>query len=120
MTTTEVDPRRGEVWLADLEPSVGDEINKTRRVVVISADSHRALRLRLAAPITGLTPSKLGKIWLVPLQPSAANGLTKDSVVDVLQVRGLSVKRFVKRKGRVRDEDLDEIVAALAMVVQYT
>jgi hypothetical protein len=73
----------------------------------------------VAAPITGLTPSKIGKAWLVPIQPTARNGLTKDSGVDVLQVRGLSVRRFVKLKGRVRDEDMSEIVAALAIAVEY-
>jgi mRNA-degrading endonuclease toxin of MazEF toxin-antitoxin module len=37
LTTTEADPLRGEVWLVDLEPTVGDELNKTRRVVVTPA-----------------------------------------------------------------------------------
>jgi mRNA interferase MazF len=31
-------PSRGEIWLVDLDPTRGQEIQKTRPVVVISTD----------------------------------------------------------------------------------
>jgi len=33
-----VNPRRGEIWLVDLNPTRGQEIQKTRPVVTISSD----------------------------------------------------------------------------------
>ena len=61
-------PRRGEIWFADLEPARGQEMNKTRPVVVLSTDAISTLALKLVAPVTGMTPSKAGKAWLVPVQ----------------------------------------------------
>ena len=42
------EPKRGEIWRADLEPTRGDEINKTRPVVVLSDDNVGVLELRSA------------------------------------------------------------------------
>jgi mRNA-degrading endonuclease toxin of MazEF toxin-antitoxin module len=33
-----IDPKRGEVWLVDLNPTRGQEIQKTRPVVVLSTN----------------------------------------------------------------------------------
>jgi len=32
-------PKRGELWIANMDPSIGDEIQKKRPVVVIGSDS---------------------------------------------------------------------------------
>ena len=116
--TSSLDPKQGEIWWADMEPVKGQELNKTRPVLVLSGDAYRALALRLVAPITGLTPAKSGKTWLVPVHPSAETGLTKESVADVLQVRALSLGRFSKLLGRVSAGDMEEVVAGLMIVVE--
>ncbi|MDZ4168198.1 MAG: type II toxin-antitoxin system PemK/MazF family toxin [Coriobacteriia bacterium] len=116
--TSSADPRQGEIRWADMEPIRGQELNKTRPVLVLSGDSYRALALRLVAPITGLTPAKSGKTWLVPLHSSAETGLAKESVADVLQVRALSLGRFDKQLGRASAADLEEVVAGLMIVVE--
>lgn len=112
-------PRRGEVWWVDLEPTVGDEINKRRPAVVISGDEYGVLKTRLVAPLTTMTPSKAGKVWLVPIRSTRANGLAAESAVDVLQIRGVSTKRFANRAGNLSEDDLVEVVTALALVVGY-
>ena len=43
---------RGEIWLVNLEPTIGAEIRKTRPVVVVSSDAVGALLIRLVAPLT--------------------------------------------------------------------
>ena len=47
-----IEPKRGDIWRADLEPTRGDEINKMRPVVVISDDDIGALNLRVVVPVT--------------------------------------------------------------------
>ena len=47
------DPKRGEVWLVDLNPTRGQEIQKRRPVVVLSADPIGSLGLRIVVPLTG-------------------------------------------------------------------
>ena len=44
---------RGEIWLVNLDPTVGSEIRKTRPCVVVSpAEMHDHLRTVLVAPMT--------------------------------------------------------------------
>jgi mRNA interferase MazF len=112
------DPRQAEIWWADLTPVRGQELNKTRPVLVLSGDEYRALALRLVVPITALSPAKAGKTWLVPLRASRANGLSKASVADVLQVRALSLERFSGRMGKVAADDMAEVCAGLMLVVE--
>ncbi len=39
-------PKRGEIWLVDLNPTKGQEIQKTRPVVVISSDVYQLIALK--------------------------------------------------------------------------
>lgn len=40
-------PKRGEIWLVNLEPTIGAEIRKTRPAVVVSSDFIGKLPLKL-------------------------------------------------------------------------
>ena len=46
--------KRGEIWLVNLNPTIGAEIRKTRLVVIVSSDAIGALPIRLVAPVTDL------------------------------------------------------------------
>ncbi|MCK8114798.1 type II toxin-antitoxin system PemK/MazF family toxin [Anaerosoma tenue] len=111
-------PIRGEIWWADLEPTRGDEINKKRPVVVLSSDDVGVLAIKLIAPITGRPPSRASHPWLVQVRPTKANGLTKDGCVDVLQLRGIALERFSKRIGGLSPDDMDDVLAAIALVME--
>lgn len=112
-------PRRGEIWLVTFDPSLGSEIRKTRPAVVLSSDSMGRLPIKLVAPITERKERFEINLWHVRIAPSAASGLSKVSAVDLLQVRGADTQRFVERLGRVPAMTLEEIVTALALVVEY-
>lgn len=112
-------PRRGEIWLVDLDPTRGPEMKKTRLVLVVSSDAVGVLPLKLGVPITEWQPGFARHLWHVRLDPDARNGLTKASALDVLQVRALAVERFIKRKGAVADHLLREVTAALAAVIEH-
>lgn len=120
MSTSDQHPRRGEIWDIDLNPTRGQEINKTRPAVVISSDAVGKLRVKIVAPITEWQSSFEGNLWHVPIRPTAVNGLTKPSAVDALQVRSVSLERFVTCRGRATKPELEEIVQALAAVVEFS
>lgn len=44
---------RGQIWLYSADPSVGDEIGKTRPCIIVSNDDIGTLRLKVIVPITG-------------------------------------------------------------------
>lgn len=52
MTTNSLFPKRGDVWLANFDPTVGAEIKKIRPAVVVSSDSVGKLPIKLIAPVT--------------------------------------------------------------------
>jgi mRNA interferase MazF len=110
---------RGEVWLVNLDPTVGAEIRKSRPVVVINSDAVGALPIRLVAPLTEWKNSFAGKVWLVKVEPDDANGLAKTSAADTLQLRGVDVSRFQKRLGSVNDEMMNALAAAILAVIEY-
>ncbi|GIV12952.1 MAG: hypothetical protein KatS3mg021_1234 [Fimbriimonadales bacterium] len=78
--------KRGEVWLINLDPTVGAEIQKTRPAVVVSVDAVGVLPLRVVVPITGWKERYAQAPWMVRLEPDARNGLEKISCADVFQV----------------------------------
>jgi mRNA interferase MazF len=93
-------PRRGEIWLVDLEPTRGAEIKKTRPALIIQNDiGNRASPLTIVAPIS----SKFS-LPLYPIQVrvnAREDGLTEDSVILLNQIRSIDKTRLVKRVGRL-------------------
>ncbi len=112
-------PIRGEVWDVDLNPTVGAEISKIRPVVVISSNALRSLPLRLVAPITTWNKSFTGKLSHVKITPNQHNGLTKISAVDSLQLRGISLDRFLSKRGKLTTIEMQEITYAVTAVIEY-
>ena len=60
-----------------------------------------------------------GNVWHVKLEPNTINGLTKPSVVDTLQLRGIDTLRFVRKMGEVSPFIMRLIVTAIAAVIEY-
>ncbi len=110
-------PKRGEVWIAELDPTRDAEMRKRRPVVVISSDALGALPVRLAAPCTtsSLGPSP----WRVALAAKKETGLDRDTTVDLMQTRALSTERLTRRLGRLGESEMSEIATAMAVVVEY-
>lgn len=95
---------RGEIWLVNLDPSLGAEIRKTRPVVVVSSDAVGVLPIKLVAPLTEWKDYLAQNVWHVKVVPDNTNGLTKPSAVDTLQLRGVDTQRFVEKIGTVSSE----------------
>ena len=58
---------QGELWLVNLEPTIGDEIRKMRQGVVVNRDALGNLALRVVVPITGWQDRFSGCDWLIRL-----------------------------------------------------
>jgi len=113
-----VKPNRSEIWLVNLDPTLGSEIRKIRPVVVISSDSIGKLPIKLIAPITDWKPYFAGNVWHLKLEPDSTNGLTKISGVDTLQLRGIDTTRFIRQLGKLNEYIMIEITIAIALVIE--
>ncbi len=87
--------KTGEIWLAQLDPTVGREIQKTRPCVVISPqEMNEHLQTVIVAPMTtGSRPAG----FRIPVGFQGKQGLI---VLD--QIRTLDRVRLVKRMGALR------------------
>jgi len=112
-------PKRGEVWLVSFDPTVGAEIKKTRPAIVVSSDAVGRLPVKLVAPVTDWKDHYSFNIWHVRIDPDSTNGLMKPSAVDALQLRGMDRQRFVRKLGVVSPDAMEEIVLAVAAVIEY-
>ena len=108
---------RGEVWLINLDPTVGAEIRKTRPAVIVSEDAIGILPLRVVVPLTEWKARYEIAPWLVRIEPDVDNNLDKPSAADAFRIRSVSQTRFVSRMGQVSTADLETIVGAVQVVV---
>lgn len=109
---------RGQTWLYNADPTVGDEIGKIRPCVIVSNDEIGVLRLKVVVPITGWNDVFAKVPWMVRISPTAENGLSKLSAVDTFQVRSVSQQRLIKQVGTLDNETIQEIRQALALVLK--
>jgi mRNA interferase MazF len=89
--------KRGDVFWANLDPTVGVEIKKTRPVVVVSNNvinqhSQLVIVVPLTTNITRLSPSHV-------LIPAGEGGLSQDSKAVTEQIRAMDKRRLASRVG---------------------
>ena len=100
---------QGEIWLVNLDPTIGAEIKKSRPCIVVNHNEIGILPLKTIVPITDWKERYEAFPWMHPLQPNAQNGLKKSSAVDAFQIRNFSEDRFIKKLGRIDADTLREI-----------
>lgn len=101
--------KRGEIWLVNLDPTVGSEIQKSRPCVVVSPpEMHDHLRTVLVAPMT--TKSRPAP-FRIPVTHAGQKGLI---LLD--QVRAVDKVRLVKKMGAVSAKTLASTLATLQEV----
>jgi mRNA interferase MazF len=110
--------KRGEIWLVNLDPTIGSEIKKTRPAVIISSDLVGILPLKVVVPLTDWKDRYSTAAWMVRLEPDEQNGLKKNSAADALQIRSVSEKRLMKKIGSLTSVQVAEIVQAVGNVIQ--
>ena len=104
--------RRGFIYLAALDPVVGNEIAKTRPVAVISNDKNNEFsRTVSVVPLTSKNPRKIYP-FEVYLGKGTGN-LPKNSKVKADQIRTLDKSRLVKLIGELGTTQIAAIDKAL-------
>jgi mRNA interferase MazF len=88
-----IDPKRGDIYWINLDPTIGAEIKKTRPCVIISPDAaNRAGPLIIIAPITKAEGKKVyfHEVFL----PKGTANLPFDSKIKAFQLRCIDKKRL--------------------------
>ncbi len=109
--------KQGDIWLINLDPTVGAEIKKTRPAIIVNDNTVGRLPLKIIVPLTDWKDRYEIAPWMVKIMPDRTNKLKKPSSADCFQVRSLSEKRFVKKIGTVDADILEHIKDGLAKVL---
>lgn len=110
-----IDPRRGEIWLADFDPTIGREQAGTRPALVVSDNlfNHSAAGLVVICPITSRDKGMSFHVNIVPPE----GGLDRDSYVMCDQPRTVSKQRLKRRLGLVEPPTMHSTEAHLSMLL---
>lgn len=97
---------RGEIWLVNLDPTVGSEIRKARPCLVISPpELHDHLRTVILAPLTT-------KARPAPFRASITHD-GKRGLVLLDQIRTMDKSRLIRRLGTARPKALSHALRIL-------
>jgi mRNA interferase MazF len=104
--------RRGDLFLARLDPTIGSEQAGVRPVLVVQSDlANPYFRTVLSAPISA-SPKAQQRQFTVRLS-AGEGGLARDSAVLVFQIRTLDRTRLSKRIGHLPAARMAEVDRAI-------
>ncbi len=109
--------KQSEIWLINLDPTIGAEIKKIRPAIIVNDDALGKLPLRIIIPLTDWKDRYQVANWMVKISTNSKNNLSKDSSADCFQIRSVSEDRFVRKIGEINNEILEEIKDALKKVL---
>ena len=106
--------KRGDLYFADLSPVVGSEQGGTRPVLVVQNDvgNKYSPTVIVAAVTSRINKAKLPTHVEVKAE---GNGLSKDSVILLEQLRTIDKRRLREKVGRVDEETLTAVGEALSI-----
>jgi len=109
------EPSRGEIWMADFDPTLGREQAGMRPALVLSVDSfnHGPAELLVVAP---LTSKDKGIALHVAVEPPEG-GLSVKSFIKCEDIRSISKERLIKRRGTVEKTTMESVEDRLRMLL---
>lgn len=109
-------PARGEIWLADLNPTRGHEQAGRRPVLVVSEDlfNQGPAGLVIVLPVTSTVRSIPAHVPVAPPE----GGVRHRSAVLCEAVRSISTERLVARWGAVSTRTMTEIEDRLRILLR--
>jgi mRNA interferase MazF len=104
--------KRGDIWLANLDPVIGSEQGKTRPVVIIQNDiANEYSPVVIVAAITTAADLKTYPAEVRVAAPEG--GLRKDSVILLNQIRTIDKRRLIERWGQLTPQTMEKVNEAL-------
>ncbi|MBW4421310.1 MAG: type II toxin-antitoxin system PemK/MazF family toxin [Myxacorys californica WJT36-NPBG1] len=110
--------KRGEVWLANLNPTQGSEQAGTRPVIIFQNDLvSQFSTTTITIPLT--TNLRRAALPICLLIQQGDGGLNQDSVALCFQLRVLDKTRLSKKLGQLRAETLTQLEEVVLLTLGY-
>jgi mRNA interferase MazF len=110
------EPKRGDVWFGDLDPTRGHEQAGRRPLLVVSDDLFNASRANLVV-VLPLTTKHRGVPNHVEILPPEG-GITRGSWIQCEAVRSISKERLATYLGNVTVETMENVELGLKKILR--
>ena len=109
-------PRRGEIWIVELDPTRGHEMQKTRYCLVIQSDIlNKKLPTFIIAPITSKVRPEWFPIGIIIKKNESE--LLKESQIMLNQIKAADITRFKRKIGKLNESIMVQVNESLAFVI---
>lgn len=107
-------PKRGEVYIADLDPAFGREIHKKRPILIISNNiiNQNSFNV-IMVPFSTIVPQILGPDMI----KISLKGLSEESVILTDQIKSIDKVRLLKKVNRISKQKMQEVEKAIRLVL---
>ncbi|MCE2473027.1 MAG: type II toxin-antitoxin system PemK/MazF family toxin [Anaerolineae bacterium] len=113
-----IDPQRGEIWKVRFDKTLGQEIRKERRALVMNVPRVGRDKMRIVVPITTGDERFEHLFWMTRIRRDSTNGLENDSFADASQIQAVSLRRFSSQVGALRlPAQIDSVADAIALCI---
>jgi mRNA interferase MazF len=112
--------KQSEIWLINLDPTIGAEIKKIRPAIIVNDNHLGKLPLKVVVPITDWKERYSIAVWMVKIIPDKQNKLSKLSSADCFQIRSVSEDRFIKKIGIISSTQLEKIQYAITRILSIS
>jgi mRNA interferase MazF len=110
--------KRGEVWLANLDPTQGSEQAGVRPVIIFQNDIiSQFSTTTIAIPLT--TNQRRASLPICMLVKQGDGGLSQDSVALCFQIRVLDKTRLIRRLGQLSAETITQLEEVVLVTLGY-
>ncbi|MCA2710504.1 MAG: type II toxin-antitoxin system PemK/MazF family toxin [Microcystis sp. M015S2] len=110
--------KRGEVWLANLNPAQGSEQAGIRPIIIFQNDIvSQFSTTTIAIPLT--TNQRRASLPICLLIRQGDGGLSQDSVALCFQIRVLDKTRLIQRLGLLRTETIAQLEDVVLITLGY-
>ena len=108
-------PRRGQVYIADLDPFFGREIHKKRPVLIISTnDYNQSTPYVVIIPSSSIIPLTITPEMVFISKPK---GFDKESVFLPLYIRNIDKDRLIKKIGTLSKNKFQQVEDAVKLIL---
>lgn len=108
-------PKRGEIFIADLNPGFGRELHKKRPVLIISSDKLNENTIHaIIVPSSTQLPNALGPDMV---RIGRDEGADKPSVLLPVFMRSIDQTRLIKKIGSLSKNKMQEVEKSLKLVL---
>ncbi|MCL2311450.1 MAG: type II toxin-antitoxin system PemK/MazF family toxin [Firmicutes bacterium] len=115
----DTDVQKGDIFYADLSPSIGSEQSGTRPVLIVQNNiGNKFSPTVIAAAITSHQKNNLPTH--ITIKAQECQGLKKDSVVLLEQIRTLDKQRLRSKLGKLDKESISRVNRALSLSLGLT